>query len=222
MKGVIFSVRRAAARRRFRFPSVKELRYGLRRYGVLLLFAMLLLLGIALGAVYAGGADKGFLQSLDFLFTTNLDARLSRGAIGTFCACFASDFIFLSSVYLLGTAPWGLPFELLVVLFKGFGTGLTAAYLVTAHSFGGLGFYLLVLLPGAFLFCLALLRLASQAFDFSKTMLLRLVRREASDEPLRPLWLRFSSQYLTSLLLTFFASVLDAVLWSLFAGTFNF
>lgn len=222
MKGVIFSFKRGGSRVRARFPSVSELRYSVRRYGVLLGFVLLLLFGITCGAVYAGRADKAFLQSLDFLFTTNLDARLSRGAVGTFCACFASDFIFLTSVYLFGVSPWGLPFELFAVLFKGFGIGLTAAYLVTAHSFGGLGFYLLVLLPGTFLFCLALLTFAAQAFDFSKTMLLRLIRKDAPGEPLRPEWLRFSSRYLSSLLLTFLAAVLDAVLWSLFAGTFNF
>ena len=39
--------------------------------------------------------DALVLASLDFLFFTNLDARLSQNVINTFCACFASDFIFL-------------------------------------------------------------------------------------------------------------------------------
>ena len=221
MKSVIFSLKRGGVFSRRRFPSAAELRFTWKRYGVTLIFVLLLLLGIALGAVYAGGADKAFMKTLDFLFTTNLDARLSRGAIATFCACFASDFIFLTSVYLLGVSPWGLPFELFVILFKGFGTGLTAAYLVSAHSLSGLGFYLLVLLPGTFLFCLALLSLSAQAFDFSKLLLLRLIRAELPEEPLRPLWLKFSTRFLTSLLMTFFAAALDAVLWSMFAGAFS-
>ena len=67
-----------------------------------------------------------------------------------FVACFASDFIFLAVVFLLGLAPWGIPFLPFVSAFKGFGTGLTAAYLIITYSLKGAGFYLLVVLPGTF------------------------------------------------------------------------
>lgn len=217
MKGIVFSL--ALPRRpRLRLPDFRAL---LKRRGTALLLAALLLLGLILGAAYARAADKQTLHSLDFLFTTNLDARLGKGGFGTFCACFASDFIFLLSAYLLGAAAWGLPFLLALVCFKGFGTGVTAGYLCLSHGMSGAGFYLLVLLPGTFLFCLALLSLSAQAFDFSKLLLLRLIRAELPEEPLRPLWLKFSTRFLTSLLMTFFAAALDAVLWSMFAGAFS-
>ena len=177
---------------------------------------------MVLGALYARSAQSDTLDSLDFLFTTNLDARLSQSPLGTFCACFASDFIFLISVYLFGIAPWGLPLELVTVLFKGFGIGITAAYLFISHGLSGVGFYLLVLLPGTFLFCIALAYFATSAFEFSKRMFIMTVSKNAPAVPLRGSLLHLSSRLLTALIITFAASLIDTFLWSMFAGAFKF
>lgn len=223
MKGIVFSFNRKKREKR-NLPkiSLPDLRYIFRRYGVTLVFLLLVLLGMVLGALYARSAQSDTLDSLDFLFTTNLDARLSQSPLGTFCACFASDFIFLISVYLFGIAPWGLPLELVTVLFKGFGIGITAAYLFISHGLSGVGFYLLVLLPGTFLFCIALAYFATSAFEFSKRMFIMTVSKNAPAVPLRGSLLHLSSRLLTALIITFAASLIDTFLWSMFAGAFKF
>ena len=223
MKGIVFSFNRKKREKR-NLPkiSLPDLRYLFRRYGVTLVFLLLVLLGMVLGALYARSAQSDTLDSLDFLFTTNLDARLSQSPLGTFCACFASDFIFLISVYLFGIAPWGLPLELVTVLFKGFGIGITAAYLFISHGLSGVGFYLLVLLPGTFLFCIALAYFATSAFEFSKRMFIMTVSKNAPAVPLRGSLFHLSSRLLTALIITFAASLIDTFLWSMFAGAFKF
>ena len=148
----------------------------IRRHGITLLLAALLLTGLVLGAVYSKSADKNTLRTLDFLFTTNLESRLSQGAFGTFCACFASDFLFLLSVYLLGIAAWGIPFIAVLLCFKGFGTGVTAGWLCVSHGLSGAGFYLLVLLPGTFIFCAVLIGFSARAFAFSKHAFFRVLK----------------------------------------------
>ena len=218
MKGLVLSIG-LPRKGRFRLPDV---RYLVKRYGILLLLAALLLTGLVLGVIYAANADSQTLLSLDFLFTTNLDARLSQSAFGIFCACFASDFLFLFGVYLLGVAAWGIPFLFLTVCFKGFGTGVTAGFLCLSHSLSGAGFYLLVLLPGTFLFCVALVRFCAFAFESSKRIFCISLGKQAVARPLREELLTFSSRFLTALLVTFFASLLDTLLWTLFAGTFQF
>lgn len=223
MKGIVFSLKKSGFRKKgIRQFSLSDMRYYLKRYGMRTLFLILLLCGLAGGSVYAQNADTQMLNSLDFLFTTNLDARLSQNAVGTFCACFASDFIFLITIYLLGLAPWGIPLMPLVILFKGFGTGLTAGYLFISNSLSGLGFYLLVLLPGTFLFCIALVLLSTSAFQFSKRMFFCVVSKALPKQPLRQGVTVFSSQLMSSLTMTFCAALLDTVLWTLFAGTFKF
>ncbi len=217
MKGIVFSF--SPGRRRFAAP---DWRYIIRRRGITALFAALLTAGLAVGAVYAQNADEATLGSLDFLFTTNLSSRLSNGAVATFCACFASDFVFLLGAYLLGTAAWGIPFLFALTLFKGFGTGVTAGFLCLSYSLGGAGFYLLVLLPGTFVFCAAFICFLRCSFAFSKRMFLSSVSKTEPAFSLRQELLRYSSRFATALIIAFFASLLDTVLWTLFAGTFNF
>ena len=217
MKGIVLSLGLPRGRRR-----MPDFRMIIRRHGITLLFAALLLTGLVLGAVYARSADEKSLRSLDFLFTTNLDARLSQGAIGTFCACFASDFIFLLSVYLLGVAAWGIPFIAALLCFKGFGTGVTAGWLCVSHGLSGAGFYLLVLLPGTFIFCAVLIAFAVRAFAFSKHAFFYSLSRQTPAASLRDELLRFSSRFLSALSVTSIAALLDTLLWTLFAGTFQF
>lgn len=217
MKGIVLSL--GLPRKSRRLP---DLRLLLRRHGTALLFAALLLIGLVLGAVYSRCADKDTLRSLDFLFTTNLDARLSQGALGTFCACFASDFLFLFSVYLLGVAPWGIPFMLALLCFKGFGTGVTAGWLCLSRGLSGAGFYLLVLLPGTFLFCAALIGFAANAFAVSKRAFSFSLSKQTPLSSLREELLRFSARFLSALIFTFIAALVDTLLWTLFAGTFQF
>lgn len=218
MKGIVLSLG-LPRKRRFCLPDLKGI---IKRHGVLMVFAALLLAGLALGAAYACSADRQTLRSLDFLFTTNLDSRLGKGAFGTMCACFASDFVFLLSAYLLGAAPWGIPFLPALVCFKGFGTGITAGYLALSHGVSGAGFYLLVLLPGTFLFCAALIVFSVRAFAFSRQTLKRLLSRQPALCSLREALLHYSSRFLSALGVTFAASLLDTLLWTLFAGTFHF
>lgn len=224
MKSVVFSFKKSnlSGGRNLKPFNLSDIRYFFKRYGIRVAFIILFLAGLTAGSVYADNADSQMLSSLDFLFTTNLDARLEQNTIGIFCACFASDFIFLLSVFLLGLAPWGIIFMPLVILFKGFGTGLTAGYLLITYSLKGAGFYLLVLLPGTFLFCLALVLLLSSAFSFSKHMLSSLISRNEPKNPLRLGMLDFCSRSVTALIMTFFSALLDSILWTFFAGVFNF
>lgn len=221
MKGLVFSFNKSKPRRSVNRLSFSDLRYYFKRYGVTTFFVILLFIGLAFGAIYAGDASEEFLNSLDFLFTTNLDARLLQNFAGTFCTCFASNFIFLISFYLLGLTPWGIAFMPFLILLKGFGTGLTAGYLFIENSLSGVGFYLLILLPGTFLFCMSLVLFSSSAFYFSKRMFFYIISREVPKSSLKNGVITFSSRFMSSLIMTFLASVVDTALWTLFAGGFK-
>lgn len=223
MKGIVFSFKKSdKGKRQHHHITLPDIRYFIKRYGIRIIFVFLLLLGLSIGAVYARNADSVLLNSLDFLFTTNLDARLNQNVAGTFCACFASDFIFLFTLFLLGLAPWGIPVMPFIVFFKGFGTGLTAGYLFVTYSLKGAGFYLLVLLPGTFLFCIALILLSDYSFGFSKRMFLYSMSRTAPKMPIRQGVISFCSRSMSLLIMAFCAALLDTALWTLFSGAFNF
>lgn len=224
VKGFIFSLKRKtslARAGRITF-SPQDFKYYLKRYGIYFLFIAVLIVGLACGTVYSLSADKEMLNSLDFLFFTNLEARLSQNVISTFCACFASDFIFLFTIFLLGLTPWGIPVMPFVVLLRGFGTGITAGYLFSVHSVKGIVFYLFVLLPGTFLFCMALILFSAAAFSASGNMFSHIVAdKKASGTPHKYIS-DFLSKSVSCLILAFLSAVLDAALWGVFAGNFNF
>lgn len=223
MKGVVFSFKKSdLGRKGIRRITLSDLRYFFKRYGVRTMFTAALLCGLAAGSIYAQNSDETLLNSLDFLFTTNLDARLAQNAAGTFCACFASDFIFLFSVFLLGLTPWGVFVTPFVVLFKGFGTGLTAGYLFMTAKLSGVGFYLLVLLPGTFLFCIALVLFCANSFLFSKRMFAVTFGKYLPQKPLRSGVTALCTRLMSALIMTFCAAIIDTALWTLFAGAFNF
>lgn len=223
MKSVVFSFKKSDFFRNRRFSLGKlDYRYFFKRYGLHTIVVVLLLAGLLFGAVYAKNADSQLLDSLDFLFTTNLDNRLEQNALGTFCACFASDFIFLSVIFILGLAPWGIPALPLVIFFKGFGTGITAGYLIYTYALKGAGFYLLILLPGTFLFCLALISISVCSYKFSKQMFSFVASRKSQEISVHSEAVRYCSSSMSALIMTFLAAILDAVLWTLFSGAFNF
>ena len=107
-------------------------------------------------------------------------------------------------------------------LFKGFGTGLTAAYLIITYSLKGAGFYLLVVLPGTFLFCLALVKLSAYAFEISKQMFFSLIGHSHQTNSLKNEVIDFCSRSVSALIMTFCSTLLDTALWCLFSGAFNF
>lgn len=221
MKSVVFSFKRGGLHKRNFRVTPADVRCYIKRNAVLILFVTSFLCGIVFGSFYAKSSDNQLLDSLDFLFTTNLDARLAQNAVNTFCACFASDFVFLAAVFLLGITPWGIPILPFVSLFKGFGTGITATYLIVSYSLKGAGFYLLVILPGTFLFCLALVGLSVFSFDISKRMFIGTIGH-SDTVLLKSALIDFCFRSITALIMTFFSSLLDTVLWCLFSGMFNF
>ena len=221
MKGLILNLpirRRGVARSHKRYGP--DLWGFLRRYGIITFYVVSFALGVLLGSLKADRAGEQMLSSLDFLFTTNLSARLTAPMYMTFASSFASNFLFLFSVYLLGLTAWGACGIFIIVLFKGFGTGLCAGFLIINHGLKGLGFYLLIMLLGLFLFCFALILEATQAHSMSLKIAGLLFFSKESVEPLKVFLRGYSIRSLYMLILATVASVADMLLWTLFAKVF--
>lgn len=225
MRGIVFSLNkkdknRGSAKSGKGRTRRLDFKYLLRRYGAVAFFTVILISGLTAGTVASGSFSDELMSRLDFLFTTNLPERLSNGAPGAFCASFASDFLFLLFSFLMGLSLWGIVFLPFAVFLKGFGVGVSAAYLFTDYSVSGLVFYLTVLLPGIFLFSMALVYQSSSSYYISKKILVTLFRKEeySIGYPLK-IYFKKSLVYLLCALL---ASLLDMALWFTFAGLFSF
>ena len=224
MKGIVFSVSGRESDRFFnhRFPDFENfsLKRFLSLYGLQLFFICSFVFGVVWGICSYSKASKEFLSHLDFLFVTNLESRLNLTAFECFCSSFSSAFIFIFATFLLAFTLWGVSVLPLLCALKGYGVGVCASYMISAHSITGVGFYILVVLPGTILFLLAFVLALKESFSHS---LLMFKSYAFSAKTLSNINLKsFLFRYLVVLIIVSFSSVIDMILWILFANMFNF
>lgn len=225
MKGIVFSIKHRERHyrpqyhnRHITFASIKRF---FSRYSIELLFSLVFLLAIVLGSFSFDRVSDDTLQKLDFLFLTNLDNRLELAPFDLFCSSFASGFVFIFASFLLSFTAWGMFALPLLCAFRGFGVGLSSAYMFSQYSVTGIGFYILIVLPATVLFLFAFIMSLKESFTQS-VLLLKTYFSSTYDAFL----LRRTKTYLfrncVILILVAFSAVIDMVLWLLFAGMFNF
>ena len=219
MQGIVFTYRKRKQSEKNRFiKTKKDVKSLLRKWGGVMLFSLMLVIGLTAGSFCSGNLSRDTLKSLDFLFATNMPARLSGGALGAFCAGFASDFLFLLAAFLMGLSLWGaaaLPF---IAFFKGFGVGVSAGYLLMTYGLKGFVFYISVLLPGIVISCVALVYELGVSLSVFLSILRNVLGRTSGG--LKETLGRYLKSSLRYLIITFAASVIGSVLWVGLAGLF--
>lgn len=221
MKGIVFTF---ARRHR---PNLISGQRGytpfgafIKRYGATTLFVLMYAGGLLFGSLSARSADTQLLDGMNFLFTTNLSARMGQPAFSTFATSFASDFLFMLFVFLCGLSPWGMAAIFLAPVFKGFGVGLSAGYLFITYGLKGVGFYLLVILAGTFIFSFALIIECIQANCLSLRIAKTIFLSRENVQPVSAYVHRFLFHSFYMLLLTTVAAFADMLLWTWFSGVF--
>lgn len=211
MKGVVLSL---PVKSRRKTVDSKSLFNGARRNLFLILNALFFTAGIIWGAVVELKADEAFLFNMDFLFTTNLDSRLGVSLLSSFMAHFASNFIFICAALFCGLSPLGVGLIPFVSAFKGFGTGLSAAYLMSTFGLKGLGFYIVVVLPGAFVFSLVLLYMGNESMRISLKIAKVFFSQKEEILPLSKFVRRYLFRCTYFLLMSAVGALIDMFLWS--------
>lgn len=187
--------------------SKTEIKHTMTQNRLLVLLGTVLLGGLVCGALLAGQAGISALQKLDFLFNSNYILRSGTSALSVFLASVCSSFLFVFADFLCGLSVWGTFLVPFVPFIRGIGLGMTAGYLYVTHGFYGGLFYAVVLLPGAFFSCLAILWSAKEALLFSH----RLSRAGLSEKGEPPNFLNYLSQFVRVLVLVFLGAGADTL-----------
>jgi pyrroline-5-carboxylate reductase len=132
-------------------------------------------------------------------------------------AVFASAFLFVFACFLCGLSIWGMFLIPFIPFFRGFGLGLTAGYLYACYGGKGVLFTFIVILPGAYICCLAILLAARNGIGFSH-LLASLNSNKVNHTKLKIYTLRFG----VALGIVFLASLIDLLLSVCFGGLFSF
>lgn len=194
---------------------------ALRENSTLVFFSVFLICGMLFGAVFARNADITTLKKLDFLFYSNFQSRAGQPIFDVFSASFASSFLFIFVCFLCGLSMWGMFLIPAVLFFRGFGLGLTSGYLYAVYGGKGVLFNLSVILPGAFVCCIAILLAAREGSRFSRVIASCSAgsgKRTISQPKMKPYLLHFGA----ILMLAFLAAVFDVLFSGCFAGMFSF
>ena len=223
MKGLVlhFSGSGKAVRLSKLRGEARRIRGLIERRGAEALFVLLFVMGLVVGAACEGSFDAGLFDRLDFLFVTNIKARLGMSVFGIFLSCFVSYFMFVFALFLLALSAWGFAAVPALTVFKGFSVGLSSAFVFAAYRGQGIGFYILIVLPGAVMFLFTLVRYSIRSFRFS----LRYARLSvfgAETEGPRVGVGAFLRDTLFAFLLSCACAVTDMLLWVLFADKFHF
>lgn len=118
----------------------------------LILLTALFTAGMAFGAVLVkSSANHEWLEQLMKLLQEYSIMRSSQSLFSTMCNSLFANLIFLAVAFTAGLCALGLPFLTLLPFIRGLGLGAVFGYLYSAKALAGVGYCLLILLPGAIL-----------------------------------------------------------------------
>ena len=185
--------------------------------------------GIIICLAFFAGAmiiGAGFIKSIT-IFNTEicniisnfLNIRQELSILSLFFNSILINYCCLLILILFGMSCIGIPFGILIVMLKGFGMGILSGLLFSAYKISGIGYYLLIILPGGIIANSALIFMASSSCFFSSDILSVLMGRKHIDrEVISP----FLKKGLIMSAVTVSASLIDCIFARLFSYLFVF
>lgn len=191
--------------------------YLIKNNTIVSFFIFLLFIGIITGTILTRNANEELIQNLKMLFLSNYTLRSSQPLLDTFTASIISSFIFVFLSIIMGLSMWGSITIPMLIFFKGLGLGLSSGYIYLTYGFKGILFNLVIVLPGAFLSCLALVISSKESITFSYTLFLSSLKRRIT-----PNFKEYFVNVCRSFVIIVIASVIDMLFSWWFAGLFKF
>ena len=162
--------------------------------------AAILLCGEGVGILFSRSVGAEASQTLTILIENSLSRQVSQEAGTVFVASMFSCVLLLLLCFLFGLSLWGLFFAPLVPLFQGIGLGLSSAFLFHTMGMKGIAFFVLAVLPGAFLSAVAVLLAAQESLKASYRLLKREIHKETAPLAIHTYFIRFGILSLLSIL----------------------
>lgn len=193
-----------------------------RQNKTFVLLSVIFLFGIFIGAISGENIDNKTFENINKLFLSNIEARGTNSFLYIFVSSLSSSFIFILLAFFMGLSMWGCILLPILPFFKGFCLGISQNYLYCSYGIKGLGFQLLVLLPGIFISVIALLLMSREAMrlshNFSTFMLFGTREPFGRRDDIKMYLLRTGCV----LIISVFASIIDTVFNMLFLNIFHF
>ena len=188
---------------------------------LIILLSIILLSGMMIGSKSVNTITDEDLKKLNFLFITNFKERNFQSNYMIFVSSFSSIFLFTILIILTSLSIMGFIFIPIIIFFRGMGLGITAGYLYALYGLKGIGYHLLILLPGIFISSLAIIIISVRGIYFSNKLLKKVTPRPY-EESLWPYLLIYLKSTSKNILILSLSSLLDTLTMMLFSKFFIF
>ena len=203
--------------------DVSEYKYISKKYGVLIVLGVFIILGLVSGSIFSQNISTETLQSLNILFLSDFSKRLESSTIIVFMSSLCAYFLFYFIQILMGFSAWGFIFMPLTTFIKGFGCGMCTGYLASEYGFTGIGFYTLIMLPSTVISLISMLIQGKESFNLSKNIFKLLIKNKENNTYHKKL--NLSDFFMTSanmIILIALSAGLDVLTTLCFSSLFSF
>lgn len=188
----------------------------LKEYHKLVLLTALFLAGTIIGALIIKNSENEIITTLTKIFENHQHSRTTQPMITTLFNSLLTNTSFLAICFTLGLCCVGKPIISLIPLIRGLGFGMISGYLYN-NDLSGIGYYVLIVFPGAVLASVALLLSCNESIRMSGDILAIITaKQQASTGKLR----LYLSRYALIVLLSSTASIMDMLLTKAFSFLF--
>lgn len=193
-----------------------------RQNKTFVLLSIFFLFGIFIGSISSENLNNTVFDKISKLFLSNIELRESSSILYIFIASLSTSFLFILIAFFMGLSMWGCILVPIVPLLRGFCLGISQSYLFSTYGIKGIGFELLVLLPGLFISSVAILLMTREAIrlshNFSSFMLFGDREPFGKKDDIRVYFLRTGCAITISVL----SSIVDIILNTAFLRFFHF
>ena len=186
------------------------------------IMAAFLIFGMVLGSISMKSMNEDSLSDMASLFLNSLKVREDSGLFMIFVKSVSSYFLFAIIAFALGLSVWGFVMTFALMIFRGFGLGVSVGFLFFTYGFKGILFYALILLPGIFVSSMALILMSRAAFDTSYTLFKTTFLQREGNKSLENNFKAYFKKSGFALTLIIIASILDLLGYVAFSSFFNF
>ncbi len=198
--------------------GMAAIRRVFRRNKIMSVLLVSFLVAMLYGSVLISQADESLKNKLVFLTQEYLSIRGEQSVLSTFLTSISTLSIYLVSGFLLGFFAFGQPCCIFIILFRGFGLGLSMGQIYLDYQAQGVVYCLVLIVPAAVLFTLILTAALKDSIQLSNLFLAVLFPRFGNLAAQESLLKVYTIRYLVYFLLTFLIAALESGMNFLFSG----
>ena len=190
---------------------------ALRRNRIMAVLLGSFLVAMLYGSVLIAQADDALKEKLLFLTQEYLSTRGEQSVLTTFLSSSSTSAVYLVSAFFLGFFAFGQPICVFMVLFRGFGLGLSMGQIYLNYQAQGFLYCLVLIVPAAVLFILILVSALKDSIQSSNLFLAIFFPKLGAVATPAALKV-YGIRYLIYLVLTILTAAIDSGMNFLFSG----